>query len=314
MRIRFNGRPVRGFALSAADDDIDAIVAAKLAEGGYATVSDYQRANGLSVDGVAGHDTLTAMGYGYLFDLAGQGKLKEGQTQLGTKRTPLTPEQAAEALSAGYQAITGNAPTPEVLALLIAQSGYETSNWRDIPNYNFGGIKATGDNPYVQALVDGNPGNRHVYAFAAYPSAAEGAKAYVGLLNAHGREPWWAGLQTGDPETYVNALLSIPGAHYFEGNSANYLASIRAKVVQFANLAQQYARKLPASSAADVFYKATAPLDIIAQLTQQEAVHAPIKTIKNAINTLKWIEENKTGITIGALVVLGGVVYAVMRR
>ena len=240
--MRLNGRSVRGFSLGADDTDVDTLVAAKLADG--QSVSDYQRANHLAVDGVAGHDTLTAMGYGYLYDLAGQGKLHAGQTQLDTKKTPLTPEQAAQALSVSYQAITGRAPTPEILALLLAQSASETGNWQQISNYNFGGVKASRGDKYVQAMVDGNPGNRHVYAFAAYLSPEEGARRYLDVLKY--REPWWTGLHSGDPEAFVNALVSIPGAHYFEAPTESYLANVRAGAARFAELARAYAREISA--------------------------------------------------------------------
>jgi hypothetical protein len=241
--IRRRGLPVRGFALGD-DGSVDELVAAKLAEEGLSSVSDYQRAHSLSVDGVAGHDTLTAMGYGYLFDLAGRGMLSPGQTQLETKNTPLTPEQAADALSAGYQEVTGEVPTPEVLALLLAQSGHETADWQKLPNYAFGGVKATSSTPYVQAFVtpEGDPPKRYVLAFAAYPNAAEGAAAYIRTLRA--RAPWWEGLQSGVPETFVSALRSIPGAFYFTGSPTDYLASMQSRVGRFADLAQSYARRI----------------------------------------------------------------------
>jgi hypothetical protein len=315
--VRLGGRPVCGFSLGVDDSDVDSLVAAKLAEGGYSDVSAYQRAKGLAVDGVAGHDTLTAMGYGYLYDLAGQGKLKPGQTQLDTKKTPLTPEKAAQALSTGYQAIAGTAPTPEILALLIAQSASETTNWRDISNYNFAGIKASPGDKYVQAMVDGNRGNRHVYAFAAYKTPAEGAEKYISLLKAHGREPWWEGLQTGDPETYVNALVSIPGAHYFEAPTEKYLASVRAGVARFADLARQYAT----SNAADTFYKKAAPYDVVAQVTGKQAPSAPVKvavnvaktTFEEVVKAQGWVDKNKTWIAVGATVLIGSVFYAIVR-
>ncbi len=309
--IRFGGRSVRGFALSDGDD-VDSLVAAKLAEGGYADVSAYQAANGLSVDGVAGHDTLTKMGYGYLYDLTGQGKLQEGQTQLDTKKTPLTPEQAAQALSAGYQAIQGTPPTPEVLALLIAQSGNETGDWRSISNYNFGGVKATSGNKYVQAMVDGNPGNRHVYAFAAYPTAAEGAKAYLDVLNY--RPAWWTGLHSGDPETYVNALVSIPGAHYFEAPTSDYLAAVQQRFAKYIDLARQYARQLSASDVATSnvaakVYKALAPLDVIA-MARREIVPPQAVT-----STVDWIREHRTAVAVGVVAItVGGAVLVLAAR
>jgi hypothetical protein len=259
--IRRGDKIVRGFALGA-DDSVDALVASKLSELGYGSVSDFQKAKGLTVDGVAGHDTLTAMGLGYLFDLSSRGMLSSGQTQLETKNTPLTPEQAAQALSEGYQSITGSVPSPDVLSLLLAQSGHETANWQKLPNYAFGGVKATSGTPYVQAFVtpEGDPPKHYVLAFAAYPTAAAGAKAYIRTLK--NRSAWWDGLQSGVPQTFVDALVSIPGALYFTGNAGDYLASMQTRVQQFADLAKEYARPLarPAQAAAAVVAPYIAPI------------------------------------------------------
>ena len=182
-------------------------------------------------------DTLTAMGFGYLFDLAGRGMLSPGQTQLNAKNTPLTPEEAAQALSAGYQSVMSEAPTPEILALLLAQSGHETADWQKIPNYAFGGIKASSGNKYVQAFVtpEGNPSKLYVLAFAAYPTAAGGAEAYIRTLKS--RSNWWNGLQTGTPEGLVAGLTVQPYA-YFTGSAAQYLASVQRRFAQYTDLAK----------------------------------------------------------------------------
>jgi len=213
--------------------DISSQVAARLAELGYASVAAFQQDNGLAVDGNAGHDTLTAMGLGYLFQLS----LSPGQTQLNTKNTPLTPAEAAQALRDGYQEVAGEAAPSSVLELLLAQSSLETSNWTRLPNYNFGGIKMTPSTPYVQSFITpegaGAAQKLYVLGFAAYLSAEGGAAAYVRVLKA--RNAWWEGLQSGDPETYVTALVSIPGAHYFTGDPAAYLADIKAKMAAYAD-------------------------------------------------------------------------------
>ena len=225
--------------------DVSSQVAAKLAELGYPTVLAFQQAKGLSADGVAGQNTLKALGLGDLFKLS----LGPGQTQLDTKNTPLTPAQAAQALSAGYQAVTGAPPTPQVLGLLMAQSGTETGNWSKLPNYNFGGIKMTSGTPFVQAFITpegaGAAQKLYVLGFAAYQNAADGAAAYIRVLKA--RAPWWTGLQSGVPSTYVDSLVSIPNAHYFTADPAAYLAALNAKLAQFADLAKEYARQLSAT-------------------------------------------------------------------
>ena len=69
---------------------------------------------------------------------------------------------------------------------------------------------------------------------------------------------------------------------------------------------------------ADDFYKATAPLDLIAQFGHEMAPHAFVRTAENAgeevLTTLQWIEAHKIGIAIGATVLVGGIVYTIVRR
>jgi hypothetical protein len=211
--------------------DITSQVAAKLVDLGFQDVATFQRANGLSPDGVAGHDTLVAMGLGSLFQLA----LGADQTQLDVKNTPLSVQEAAQALCDGYAAVASQKPASAVLGLLMAQSALETAQWQRLPNYNFGGIKATSGAPFVQAFITpegaGAAQKLYVLGFAAYQSAVDGAAAYVRVL--HARAAWWAGLQTGDAVAYVASLVSIPGAHYFTGDPAAYLASVKAGQKRF---------------------------------------------------------------------------------
>lgn len=76
--------------------------------------------------------------------------------------------------------------------------------------------------------------------------------------------------------------------------------------------------KLESDNISTDFYKSTAPLDIIAQLRHEMAPHAPAVVIekaeKDALSALEWIEEHKTGIAIGATVLIGGILYAIVRR
>ena len=65
------------------------------------------------------------------------------------KLTPLTREQAAQALSAAYRQLMGALPTAGVMALLLAQSALETGNWQKIHNFNFGNAKAGVDYPLI---------------------------------------------------------------------------------------------------------------------------------------------------------------------
>jgi hypothetical protein len=80
---------------------------------------------------------------------------------------------------------------------------------------------------------------------------------------------------------------------------------------------------------ADNFYKATAKYDIPAQLTGEMAPHAPVQAAldaaaaaakaaadagKTITDAAKWFDDHKTGIAIGATVLVGGILYAIVRR
>ena len=69
--------------------------------------------------------------------------------------------------------------------------------------------------------------------------------------------------------------------------------------------------KLSNNSTAMAFYRATASADVIAQLTGEEALHGGVK---DALDAIEWIKAHKTGIAIGTTILVGGIVYAIVRR
>ena len=213
----------------------------------------FQQANGLTVDGIAGPQTLSAMGFagatGILgtSGVAGPSATVTGQVVLPDKSTPLTPEQAAQAFNAAYQKVTGKTPTPNILNLLLSQSAFETENWgHGIHNYNFGNAKATARDKWIQyfrcsEIVNGvetfyDPPSP-VCRFAAYRNATEGAVAYINLLK--GRSNWWNGLQTGDVSSFVSGLASPPV--FFTGDPNKYSAGVSRYFGQYLATAQKYA-------------------------------------------------------------------------
>jgi hypothetical protein len=58
-------------------------------------------------------------------------------------------------------------------------------------------------------------------------------------------------------------------------------------------------------------YKLLAPVDVIAQVKGDEA---KTKAVKEALDTFEWIQAHKTGVAIGATIVVGGILYAIVRR
>jgi hypothetical protein len=158
--------------------------------------------------------------------------------------TPLSRDEASRAFLTAYQQLTGKLPTPAVLALLLAQSAFETGHWKSLHNFNFGNAKAGLTYPLVTQFrcseVD-ELGVEHFYDppdphcnFRAYNDAAAGALDYLKVLQ--NRPHWWQGLHTGDPSAFVDALATPP--KYFTGNPAVYKRSVVSLFQTFFPLAE----------------------------------------------------------------------------
>jgi len=161
--------------------------------------------------------------------------------------TPLSQQDASRALAEAYARVTGGPPTDRVLALLLAQTGFETGRWQKIHNFNFGNAKAALSYPLVaqyrcSEIVDGveqffDPPDPHCN-FRAYTNAADGAVDYIKVLQS--RPHWWNGLQTEDPNAFVDALATAP--KYFTGNPVVYKQAVASLFDEFRPLARAAAR------------------------------------------------------------------------
>src|SRR5271170_3233859 len=105
------------------------------------------------------------------------------QETLPSFKPTLSADEAAQDLNIAFQKVAGSVPSAPVLALLMAQSALETGNWQSMPNYNFGGIKASASDPYIQVfqtteVVNGVTVNEP-QTFAAYKNAIDGSAGYV---------------------------------------------------------------------------------------------------------------------------------------
>jgi peptidoglycan hydrolase-like protein with peptidoglycan-binding domain len=203
-------------------------------------VKAFQQSLGLTADGIIGAQTLGALGIPVPASSAPAAS--GNQTELPNKATPMTADDVAKAISAGYKKVTGQNPTPPVLALMLAQSSFETGGWgKGIHNYNFGNAKATSRDPYYQVFTategQGSNVTSSAMKFAAYKNPEDAGAAYVQLLK--GRPNWWNGLQTGTAEGFINGLTTAPA--YFTGNAASYLSAVKAGATKYAGLASQYA-------------------------------------------------------------------------
>ena len=163
-------------------------------------------------------------------------------TALPNTLTPIDPESAGAALSKAYASLTGSKPKPAVLNLLLAQWGLETGNGKSVHNFNFGNQKSASGDEYYQEfeageIVDGQE-QKSVMHFAAYKTIDDGALAYVKLLQR--RPQWWAGLQSGDPHTFVSGLVAVAGQHYFTADPAKYLKTLSDELPKYAAIAKRY--------------------------------------------------------------------------
>ena len=110
-----------------------------------------------------------------------------------------------------------------------------------LPNYNFGGMKASSGDEYVQTFGTTEVVNGATQAmqakFAAFKSAADGAAAYIRMLQS--RPHWWDGLHSGSAEGFIQGLTTAPA--YFTANPATYLAGLKSRMGAFYDQAVKYA-------------------------------------------------------------------------
>ena len=166
---------------------------------------------------------------------------------VANRLTPLSQQEASLALAEAYARVTGGPPTDRVLALLLAQTGFETARWQKIHNFNFGNAKADLSYPLVtqfrcSEVEQGveqffDPPDPHCN-FRAYTNAADGAVDYIKVLQS--RPHWWNGLQTEDPTAFVDALATAP--KYFTGNPAVYKQAMASLFDEFRPLVPAAAR------------------------------------------------------------------------
>jgi peptidoglycan hydrolase-like protein with peptidoglycan-binding domain len=194
----------------------------------------YQQSKGLPPTGIINQTLLQALNL----------HLSDGQTVLPPANKPLSPDDAVKAISQGYQKVTGKVPSAQILGLLAGQTALETGNWQKMPNFNFGGIKASSKDPYVQVFTTTEVYNGITQTldqkFAAYKTAADGAAAYIKTLMA--RSNWWSGLETGTPQGFVAGLTSSPA--YFTADPSQYLAGLSSRMNSYSALADKYATEI----------------------------------------------------------------------
>lgn len=142
--------------------------------------------------------------------------------------TALGGEEASQALARAYEAVVGEPPSQQTLAVLTAQWAHETGRGASMLNYNFGGAKGVGPSGLtVEARTREGHGaseRRIVDRFRAYRTAEEGATDHVRLLERRFSTAL-AAAQAGDAQSFVRELRA---GGYFTGDPAAYARSVGA--------------------------------------------------------------------------------------
>lgn len=138
------------------------------------------------------------------------------------EKTPLSGQQAADALSRGYRDLYGQPPSKRTLAVLVGQWAMETGSGKSMYNHNFGGIKGTGPTGLSVAMrTREGHGESEVTIrdkFRAYESPAEGAKDYLSLLERRFPQAM-SQARNGNAAGFVHALKQ---GGYFTGSEDAY--------------------------------------------------------------------------------------------
>lgn len=175
-------------------------------------------------------------------------------TYVPPRLTPLTFDDAAEAMRAALRDKLKANPTPEALALALAKTALETGRWKSIWCANWGNIKASATyegmytcitlneviggkvvwfapegqlaggrgTPVVGKVYDVPPGHPQT-RMRAYANRFDGAFAYVDFVSGGRYAHAWIRLLAGDAPGYIRALKA---KGYFTADEATYAKAV----------------------------------------------------------------------------------------
>lgn len=128
-------------------------------------------------------------------------------TQRNADRTPQAPGAARTQIAASYREVTGQEPSPEALAMLMAHSAGETGRWRKMSGWNYGFVTTLGGHDWFE--LPGNP-----LKFKWYASAADGCRDWLETIRDNFPDAW-AVVGSGDAARYVLGLHKGKHGSYF---------------------------------------------------------------------------------------------------
>lgn len=154
--------------------------------------------------------------------------IAEESSEMLPKETPISKEQAANALKRAWEKSFGTPPTLKQISILIAQWAIETGWGSKMIQYNFGNLKGTGPTglsaSYTTTEGYGSAKEKGSKKFRAYDNIEDGAQDYLDLLitkypkatqnlkneNVDGFVDELSGVYfTGDPKRYKSNMKSI---------------------------------------------------------------------------------------------------------
>jgi flagellum-specific peptidoglycan hydrolase FlgJ len=152
-------------------------------------------------------------------------------TEVPKEKTPVSQEEATTYIDSAFQRVFGGKPTPKQLAILVAQSAFETGWWKDMYNYNYGNIKGYGPSGLTTRLPTtegyGKTKISIVDGFRAYADAFEGVDDYLELL----RDKYPKASECMKKEDVDGFVRELQG-HYFTGSPSAYKSAVNKIVKQ----------------------------------------------------------------------------------
>lgn len=173
------------------------------------------------------------------------------------RKTPLTQTDALWAIRIAFERLELRVPTAETLAILVAQSAFETGHWKSMWCYSFGNAKASPKyeghftsfrcsevedgaewfyspdgtesckaldivrKPIDYPVPPGHPQTR----FRAYLDAASGAVAHLAIVRS-GWPTAWAAALAGDALGFCAGLIENPNKKYYTASPALYRRNV----------------------------------------------------------------------------------------
>lgn len=149
--------------------------------------------------------------------------------------TPVTGQDLANALAAAWPNVVGGDPG-SAIGVLVAQSAFETGNWKAVWNNNLGNVKYTGNTDYFQMTASEGSGASTTMVpskWRSYPTLADGAAAWLNFMKLNYSNAMTFAT-TGDVASFVAALKS---GGYFTGDTSQYTSGVQQYYSMYGGLA-----------------------------------------------------------------------------